>query len=452
MKIYERKIHSNEIKEELNKFEKIALYEGQDYPYHSLGDKMFEVLIYLIYEEEIKAGKFNDKYDKAHLMQAVGEKGRDVLLTYKGNYNGVIQCKNYKARLDQGEIAREIIKFVLYYLKDRNLIFDLNRFTYYLIAPNGFTEPALELLIKFNQLITKHIKLREWTDKVINKYVSIRDFKYELIKSDFTKVISQLKVEYKTAPDINLLLNNYIEVSSHFFREKKVIDEKPFRRILREELPADITLSYNDKRIPILEAIIKNLTIKYYAEGCQQSIRFMVSQILGIINRFRPEYLDKFAPNKSISFQNIISYYFKEYGPNFFVGKFRQKINNGEITYLKKFPPRDIYVHTGALAHTIYEMYNSDYKKENILIDNARKGYEHILKAKYSIFKYWEEINLDVINESLEILNNEGIIQTSGSWTGSDCIETYSIINQKKLRFFIRENSLEDLLSSLDLT
>lgn len=202
MKIYEKKIKFDEIEGELKEFEKPIKYEGKDYPYNSLDHRLFEILIYLIYEEEIKAGEYNGKYDKAHLMQAVGERGRDVLLTYKEKYHGVIQCKNHKERLDKGIIASEIIKFVLYYLKDRDLISDLNRFTYYLIAPNGFSEPGLELLIKFNRIIIKEENLRNWTEKVIRKYLSIRDLNYEAIQNEFIDILKNLKVEYKTAPDI----------------------------------------------------------------------------------------------------------------------------------------------------------------------------------------------------------------------------------------------------------
>lgn len=126
MKIYEKEFNSNEIEGELKLFKKPTKYEGSGYPYNDLEHRQFEILIYLIYEEEIKTDKYKGEYDKAHLMQAVGERGRDVLLTYKGNYRGVIQCKNQKDRLAKSEISREIIKFVLYCI----ILFKRPRFNY----------------------------------------------------------------------------------------------------------------------------------------------------------------------------------------------------------------------------------------------------------------------------------------------------------------------------------
>ena len=454
MKIYEREIDFSEIKGELKELEKPVKYEGRDYPYNSLDHRLFEILIYLIFEEEIKAGVYDGMYDKAHLMQAVGERGRDVLLTYKENYYGIIQCKNHKKRLDKGKIAREIIKCVLYYLKDRDLISDIKKFTYYLIAPNGFSEPGLELLIKFNRIIIRDENLRKWTEKVIRKYDSIKDLNYEAIQNEFIDILKNLKVEYKVATDINLKLNIYQNVISQIFKVQKVIDEESFKKIINDKIqqkkslePIDITPRSDDAKIPILEVLIKNFTITYYAEGYQSSINHMIYQLIEMINRYKPGYLERFAPNHSVAYQRIISYHFsKEYGKNLFPQIFKNKIRDGEIVS-ENVPSRDIFTHAGDLAYAIYELFDKNKKKENVFIDDARKEYQHIIQGKHKFFR--ENYRHNTFETILSILENYDIIKTTGLYTGSDCKEKYDIRSLECLQNFIQKYSLESLLKIL---
>jgi len=449
LKIYEKEFNSNEIEGELKLFKKPTKYEGSGYPYNDLEHRQFEILIYLIYEEEIKTGKYKGEYDKAHLMQAVGERGRDVLLTYKGNYRGVIQCKNQKDRLDKSEISREIIKFVLYYLKDQDLITDLNRFSYYLIAPKGFTEPGLQLLIKFNQKIIEEENLKKWTEKVIEKFTSLNDLKYEETQEDLIDILQKLKVDYKTESDIDNKLAVCKNVISQIFSVQKVIDEEHFKRLQREKPePIDLTPRPDDERIPILEGLIKNFTIQYYKEEYPSSINRIIYQLLDIINRYRPRYLEKFAPNHSVDHQKIISNYFSNrYGKNLFPRIFKERINNEEITP-EEVHKRDIVTHAGDLAYVVYEIYKEDFKKENLLINYARQKYENIIVAKHDFYKkkYWPNI----FQESLNILEDNGIIKTTGPYTGSNCLEKYEICCKlERLKDYIKKYSLENLLITL---
>ncbi len=454
MKIYKREIKSDEIESELIGLDKPIKYEGQDYPYHNLSSRLFEILIYLIYEVEIKAGEYNGEFDKAHLMQAVGESGRDILLTYEGNYNGVVQCKNYKSRLDKGEIAREILKFLLYYLKDRDLITDLNRFTYYLIAPNGFTESGLELLINFNDNIVNEENLRNWTEKVFQKYKSIGDLNYDKIEGDLIDILKTISVKYKTAPDISIKLNAQKDIIAHIFSIQKVIDEDSFRRILNDKIqqknilePIDITPRADDEKIPILEKLIMNFVIEYYAVGYPVFINDIIYQLLEIINRYKPGFLERFAPNASVAHQKIISHLFsKKYGKNLFPSIFQKKIEKGEIIS-EEIPERDIFTYAGDLAYAIYNLYNKDFRQKNILIDDARKKYQHIIQGKHNFYRV--NYRSGIFENILNILQKFDVIRFTGPYTGSNCKEMYEIYKIGRLRSFIQRYSLEKLISSL---
>ena len=115
---------------------------------------------------------------------------------------------------------------------------------------------------------------------------------------------------------------------------QKVIDEESFKRIINDKILQkkesldliDITPRPDDEKIRILEVLIKNFTIKYYAEGYQYSINRIIYQLLDMIDRYKPGYLKRFAPNDSVAHQKIISHYFsKKYGKNLFPEIFKKK-------------------------------------------------------------------------------------------------------------------------------
>ena len=193
--------------------------------------------------------------------------------------------------------------------------------------------------------------------------------------------------------------------------------------------------------------MIKNFTIKYYAEGYQSSINRVIAQLLDMINRYKQGYLERFAPNHSVAHQKIISYHFSnKYGKNLFPDIFQKKIHSGEIIS-EEVPGRDVFTHAGDLAYVVYKMYNKDFKEEHILIDDARKEYQHIIQGKHEFFR--EGYRANTFENILSILEKSGIIKTTGQYTGSDCKEKYEIRSLGRLQDFIQKYSLENLLKTL---
>ena len=230
--------------------------------------------------------------------------------------------------------------------------------------------------------------------------------------------------------------------------EKELEKSIPMLNVINDSLdPIDITPRPDDEKIPILEVLIKNFTIKYYAEGYQSSINRVIAQLLDLINRYKPGYLERFAPNHSVAYQKIISYHFSnKYGKNLFPDIFQKKIHNGEIIP-EEVPKRDVFTHAGDLAYVIYKMYNKDFKEEHILIDDARKEYQHIIQEKHEFFR--EGYRANTFQNILSILEKSGIIKTTGPYTGSDCKEKYEIRSLGRLQDFIQKYSLENLLKTL---
>ncbi|MFX1381967.1 MAG: hypothetical protein ACFFBP_05935 [Promethearchaeota archaeon] len=206
------------IEETLPGYANPIAYEGHDYPYNKLESRRFEELLYHIFDEKIKAGEFEEKYDKAHLMPGVGEQGRDVSLTFKGVNRGLVQCKKNNNNLNKGSVAKEIIKFILYSIKDKSLIPDITNFTYYIATSKGYSNNAIKLLSDFKKEIIKDKNLRKWTEKVIRTFKRLKGLKFDEIEQDLVEKLSKLEVKYFIPQDIEKFLIKYQDIVSMFFR------------------------------------------------------------------------------------------------------------------------------------------------------------------------------------------------------------------------------------------
>ena len=85
MKLY-TKVTAEEIKEHLDKIQKLPKFKKLEFPYNNLHHRTFEILMYLLYEEEIKNLKFLLRsYQRKYGPQKQGEllrKGLNIERTY----------------------------------------------------------------------------------------------------------------------------------------------------------------------------------------------------------------------------------------------------------------------------------------------------------------------------------------------------------------------------------
>lgn len=107
-------------------------------PFSELGDREFELLSYLLVQEEINNSKYSN-IDGISLMQGVSERGRDCVLYNQGKVAGLIQCKKYTGRLTKPQALKEIIKFLLFATLDESLLPDPDNFEYKLYVSNDLT-------------------------------------------------------------------------------------------------------------------------------------------------------------------------------------------------------------------------------------------------------------------------------------------------------------------------
>lgn len=240
--MYVEQTSEEAMKYELNQYKNKPPYLDEfNFPYSQMDDHIFEILLYYIFVEDINnKGEYSwqqgkQVYDDVRLMKEGTDEGRDCTLHLSGNTVGVIQCKCYGTDITKPMVVREILKFILFYLNgNKNLISDINDFTYYFVAAKDFNKEAATLIKGFNQNILAETQLELWTNQVIEKYETIK-CKYDDIKEELNEILKKMKVKMITEVDLHRLLwTNYQHIAGLFFKLKKVhIEDIEFDEALK---------------------------------------------------------------------------------------------------------------------------------------------------------------------------------------------------------------------------
>jgi hypothetical protein len=232
------KITTEIITREVKEFEKPTAYSGLSLPFNSLNDRAFEILLYQVFKDKIERDENNirDKFTSVDLMQGVGEKGRDCILTKNGKNVGAIQCKKVATNIARPQFVKELLKFLLFSIKDTSLITSHKEFTYYFSVSTGLAGTTKELIRDFNTMIFKEKDLELWTNVVISQYEQLKGMTYKSVKPKLTELLEFVKIERILPQDIELWLSSIPTVSALFFEVKTVTDNSLIEKIEQKYL------------------------------------------------------------------------------------------------------------------------------------------------------------------------------------------------------------------------
>lgn len=193
--------------------------------YNNLTDRQFEELLYNLFRYEIQRGNHQDLFDAVSLMPGVCEQGRDCSLVYHHANAGLVQCKRISNRMTKPAVAREIIKFALFYLQNESLISDVDSFRYYIAASSDFSQPAIQLIDSFSVSMPDESDLEEWVNEVIEEYESFAKFTYADVGDKLRDLFSRLHVGKITPTDLNLRISCFPDLVQHHFSVLPVITQ-----------------------------------------------------------------------------------------------------------------------------------------------------------------------------------------------------------------------------------
>lgn len=274
---------SEEIK---NLIDKPNIYEiDNGYPLEKLNSRSFELLLYTIFKEEIKKGKYINEFNKVDVMIGVGEQGRDCVLKLENRDVGLVQCKhtiNIKTKLSETVVVEEVIKFILNYISNKELINDIDNFTYYMVTNTDFSENAKNIYDGFGEFLENNEKKAEKViGKVITNYKQITCEYSNDLKEQVISIAKKIKFLRMNGLDISQAIScNESKVAPLFFRMRGFIDTEFMNKImgiLKEYIQINKIDLPNEK---ISESIKKYLLWAYDYYTYMKTIVFPNDRIL----------------------------------------------------------------------------------------------------------------------------------------------------------------------------
>lgn len=262
-----KRIGDNQIKDELQaSFRPSVLDSGITLlPLSNLSDREFEMLIYLLLQEEISQGE-HPVYADIGLMSGVGERGRDCVLYRDGSVVGLVQCKKYQGRVTRPVILTEIIKFVMFSILDSELMPNCETFDYLLFVSNDFNEPAKRLIHSFVKEIDKEItssKINNYINRLIEDYESFSVFAQEPPISEVTNILRKIRLHSYNVVDLSDRINKKPDILRLFFNVQMVSSLEETERVIKSVIESslkDLELkSIRDADVKILQARIENI-------------------------------------------------------------------------------------------------------------------------------------------------------------------------------------------------
>lgn len=214
-------------------------------PFSELGDREFELLSYLLVQDEIKESS-HENLDNISLMQGVSERGRDCVLYNQGKVVGLIQCKKYTGRLTKPQALKEIIKFLLFATLDNSLLPDPDNFEYKLYVSNDLTEPAITLINEYAAKVSDEITngtVDQYIQEIIHEYESFAAFKKNDPSDTVKSQLKKIKVSYSNATELSARTYSNDNLLSLFFNVKTIVDLEGADNLIRNALD-DYGLKY----------------------------------------------------------------------------------------------------------------------------------------------------------------------------------------------------------------
>lgn len=253
-------IDTNEIENEEKNISKVDWIEPNisQIPYNALGGRNFEILVFRLFEKEVPK-VYEDSEVKVCLMEGVGDQGRDVSFVINGHVDGVVQCKNWKEKFSKPLLIKEIIKTSLFMKLGGELQYFNN---YWIVAPEGCTSDAKNLIRNFSSLI-KQEKIEDLFNQVTGEYETFKGLSYENEAEDLLTVLGKIQVSEITRIELDSLLEESPKVKKMYFKLNSIIDCETNQKMIEDALNRFGLRIFTDVDLNILKENIENIPEEY---------------------------------------------------------------------------------------------------------------------------------------------------------------------------------------------
>jgi hypothetical protein len=286
---------------ELEAPERTADPGGPVLPFDYLDSRSFEILACRLIAAE-------DPADNPVLMQGTGERGRDVIVYRNGTMRTIVQCKNYRDRLNAKQITRELLKLALHSYLEPTIL--PARTTYELWAPGGISENAEQLFADWPRTWSgPHLK--DDTEHVIEKYAAFDDLEWNSVANflhqEFPERVRPVRL---TSIELSPRVRAKPEIYTSFFSGNVVMDSADVKKTIQE-------LMVESGATALSDADVRRMIDRILSFGPDERLVFNATTLFGVsaelVAKFnRTEYVEFVEQAIGATF-NIVNVLMKTY-------------------------------------------------------------------------------------------------------------------------------------------
>lgn len=202
------------------------------YPYKSMDHRQFEILCYRLLKAEL-TDFFEDSDIKVKLMKGVQDEGQDIAFVKSNSIFGVVQCKRYASKVKYDQVIRELLKVIMYLIKEDNYC-DFKKYIF--ISPDGCNTEANKFISNFKDPnYESDIKEAvEYNRKTFKASLGIPELEYANIKDNIESVLADLEIQSITSIELDSYIIRHPEIAKLHFQVNSIIDIDSFKSIIDE--------------------------------------------------------------------------------------------------------------------------------------------------------------------------------------------------------------------------
>jgi DNA-binding PadR family transcriptional regulator/tetratricopeptide (TPR) repeat protein len=202
-------------------------YNQERLPFVQLGPRRFEILTYLLKQNEEPQGAV------ITLVKASRDGGRDVLVHIGGILSTVVQCKNLSHNFSQPALLEELVKFVLHSYRESYV--PETGISYELWIPGGLTQPADTWLASWPQSLVRE-EVQTAFENVLRTNKTLRSLEWaELGEYVLETLAERIRLSRHEVFSLTQKVRSAPDLYAQFFEIHNVMKEAHVQGALAEQ-------------------------------------------------------------------------------------------------------------------------------------------------------------------------------------------------------------------------
>lgn len=210
----------------------VAYNTVRDLPYGELGQRRLELLLYVLFQRGLENSWFPGEFDRVEMATAPSGIGRLIVLGYKKRIRGAVLVRPRPSALHVPEMARELLRFLLFNLAGHGPDFDPRDFQLFFAAPGGVQDQAAEFAADFSQRLSKEARLSYWVSELIESHVRLEGLSPQGAMEQLDELLPLINLELILPAHIDRRLGETPDLKSIFFGVEMVTSEQVLRQIV----------------------------------------------------------------------------------------------------------------------------------------------------------------------------------------------------------------------------